>query len=179
MDSSCSQWALFQVQCCTGTNTHAPNRNVFRRHLQKNTWNAHTHTHMSRGAYIRHKKKSALHSESPLIVPSHEISALAKRQPTKWRDKNKSHKHTQTLTHPPTHTPAKFQFGQGSVSLPKSHALPLYRCKDSLVLVIGAWWARRHEGADVKLCFSPLLHNPCFIGPIPCGVMRPIKSVPH
>lgn len=68
----------------------------------------------------------------------------------------------QTLIHPPTYRPAKFGFGQRSVSLPMSYSQSLYQCKDSLVLVIGAWWARCHEGADVKVWSCPLLHNPHF-----------------
>lgn len=60
-----------------------------------------TNTRTSRGAYIRHGKRnnSALHSESPLIVPlSHEISALSTMRGTQKKEGDKKTKwHSCTL----------------------------------------------------------------------------------
>lgn len=45
------------------------------------------------------RNNSALHSESPLIVPSHEISALARKKAQKGKTKTN---HTNTRRHPYT-----------------------------------------------------------------------------
>lgn len=143
-----------------------------------NRWNAHFHEHtcVPRCLYQTEKRNnSALHSESPLIVPSHEISALAKKQAQKGRQKQIAQTHADT--HTPSHIQACQMWIWPGMCLSLYISPSLCQCKDSLVLLIGAWWAQCHEGADVKLWSSPLLHNSCFIGPIPCGVMRPIKSV--
>lgn len=146
-----------------------------------NTWNTlqHTRAHTSQGAYIRHKRNnSALHSESPLMVPSHEIWALARTQAQKGKTKTNHNKRTQTFTHPAAYMPAKCGFGCGSVSRSSSICSSVSASRQPLCwwLVLDGLNARRGQ----MLNSGPLLlHNSCFIGPIPCGVMRPIKSVPH
>lgn len=115
MDSSVSQCTLLYVHWYTGMRTngwqHFPgersaggggggHRN--RKYSLKHTL-THTCTHICPKALILDQKnKSALHLESPLIVPSHEISALAKTQAQKGKTKTNrtnTQRHAYILPH--------------------------------------------------------------------------------